>query len=106
MRHRYFIIIFVPVFLFFFNMVYGYQEISGDVSGMTLQTDITYIVIGDITVNDDAVLTIDSGAVLKFNPGTQLTCYGTINANGTASGFIIITSRDDDNGVFRYCIKK
>ncbi len=96
MKNRFITSCIIFVLLFVFNKVYAYQEISGNVSG-TLHSDSTYIVIGNITVTWHAVLTIDSGAVLKFYPGTQLTCYGIINANGTASDSIIITSRDDDS---------
>jgi len=56
----------------------------------------TYYIAGDITVADDATLSIDAGCVIKFSPGAQLWVSGTLDVNGEMGNEIIFTSRDDD----------
>jgi hypothetical protein len=57
----------------------------------------TIQVTGTVTVNSGVTLTIEPGAVVKFNPSTGLSNLGTVNALGTQQSPIIFTSRDDDS---------
>ena len=71
-------------------------EVSGNVSGQTWAGGNTYHVIGNLTVNDGTTLTIQAGAVVKFNPNLQLTVYGTLDVNGADGNNVVFTSRDDN----------
>lgn len=69
------------------------QDITASV---TWTSDKTYFVTGDINVENNAVLTIQPGTVVKFNAGSSLTIgystNGTLIANGTAANPITFTS--------------
>lgn len=69
------------------------QDITASV---TWTSDKTYILTGDINVDNNSVLTIQPGTVIKFNAGASLTIgyssNATIIANGTASNPITFTS--------------
>lgn len=62
----------------------------------TWTADKTYFITGDINVENNAVLTIQPGTIIKFNAGSSLTIgygtNGTLIANGTAQLPIIFTS--------------
>ena len=51
-----------------------------------------YYIIGDITVQSNITLTIDSDTTIKFASGTELTINGTLNAQGTSANPITFTS--------------
>ncbi len=55
-------------------------------------------VIGSITVPAGQTLTIQPGAILKFNGGLSFRVAGTLAATGTAGQNIILTSIQDDTG--------
>ena len=58
--------------------------------------DFPYMVVG-ITVPAGLTLTVDPGSVVKFDYwSSQITCYGTLSAAGTAESPIYFTSRRDD----------
>ncbi len=81
---------------FIFNQAQAYVTKSGNVSGEYWNTG-TYYVTGDLTVDAGTTFEIQNGARVKFAPGTHLTVYGTLIANGNSSSNIFFTSRDDDN---------
>ena len=58
-----------------------------------------YHVTGDITVPSGVTLTVEPGAIIKFDPGLSLTVNGgaTLNAIGTRAQPIVFTSIRDDN---------
>lgn len=68
---------------------------DGDVSGETWSAG-TYHVVGSITVNNGSTLTVEAGAVVKFDPGTELKVIGRLDINGTSGSPVVFTSRDDD----------
>ncbi|MBQ9454446.1 MAG: carboxypeptidase regulatory-like domain-containing protein [Thermoguttaceae bacterium] len=57
-----------------------------------------YRVTGDVTVASGATLTIQPGAIVKFNSGKSLIVQsgGTLNAQGTVAQPIVFTSVKDD----------
>lgn len=57
----------------------------------------TYIVQGNVTVAQDATLTIQPGAIVKLNAGVQISVYGTLHAVGTSSSKIKFTWADGQN---------
>jgi len=57
-----------------------------------------YVVFGNFTVSDNVILTLEAGAILKFNPGNSgITIAGTLIAEGAAGDSIIFTSYYDDD---------
>jgi hypothetical protein len=81
--------------LAFPHVANAHTEKSGNVSGQTWPAG-TYLVTGSLTVDGHTTLTVEAGAVVKFQPGSQLLVYGTLIANGTASDNVVFTSRDDN----------
>ena len=73
----------------------AYIEKSGNVSGETWAAG-TYLITGNLTVNDNKTLTIEAGAVVKFQPSLQLKVYGTLDVNGVEGNNVVFTSRDDN----------
>ncbi len=66
-----------------------------DIAGIT---NITYILLEDLTINSGTNVTVDPGIVLKFNSGTGIYVNGGFKAKGTsAGGQIVFTSLKDDN---------
>ncbi len=53
-------------------------------------------ILGDVTVPAGTSLTVQPGAVVKFNPSVSLCCTGTLTANGTSADRIHFTSIKDD----------
>ena len=56
----------------------------------------TYIVTGDLILASGATLTIEAGAVVKFNEGLSFKVYGTLNVQGTRASPVVFTSIKDD----------
>ena len=69
---------------------------SVHVSGETWTGGDTYHVTGDLTVNDGTTLTVQTGAVVKFDPNLQLKVFGKLDGDGISENPVIFTSRDDD----------
>ena len=79
-------------------MRFGTVQASTDVSGL-ISSDTTwtlsgspYIITGDVLVDANVVLTIESGVVVKFNGGTNLLIDGTLVVNGDETHPITFTS--------------
>ncbi len=73
--------------------------ISGSVSdgsGGPLLSGVVYHASGQITVPVSTTLTIQPGAIIKFN-GSGLSVDGTLNAVGTSGSPIVFTSINDDS---------
>ena len=77
-------------------------EVSGTLKGENRWSGHkTYIVTGNLTLASSATLTIEAGAVVKFNSLKMLTVNSgaTLIANGTRSSPVVFTSiKDDDFG--------
>jgi len=87
--------------------------ISGHIKGNTTWLTDTYIT-GDVTVDNDATLTILPGTIIKFVSGTELKINGTLIAQGSSSAPIQFTSAGSSNwsgikfensssGTLKYC---
>lgn len=76
-------------------------DVSGNITANTTWTlaNSPYVVTGSIMVTSPAVLTIEPGVVVKFNPGAALIAStgATLTANGTVAAPIIFTSIKDDS---------
>ncbi len=55
-----------------------------------------YIIRNSLSVGYNATLTIESGTVLKFEPGASLVIDGSIMAQGTSDSPVVFTSARDD----------
>ncbi len=67
------------------------------VNGVWRNTDIPYVLLGPVTVNDGAMLTIDPGVVVKLNKDAYFEVNGAFRALGTADAPITFTSLRDDS---------
>ena len=85
------------------------QMHDNDVNGLQLETgtyntnltwditDIPYWIKSDITIDPGATLTVAPGVVLKFEGNTDdLLVHGTLDAQGTTTAPIVLTSGRDD----------
>ena len=77
------------------GLAMGQTNLSG-----TIATDSTltlakspYVVVGTLTIQSGKTLTVDSGAVIRFQPGTSLNANGNIKAR-----WAIFTSSKDTTG--------
>ena len=55
------------------------------------------VLTGQVVVNDDITLALDSGAVIKSDPSGEFLVWGTLDVNGTAAYPVVITSLKDDS---------
>ena len=97
--------IFVPIFLFMLVLcgqvhatpiTHDNETISSNQEWDNVNT---HHIKGNCTVNAGVTLTIQQGAVVKFDSGASLTVNGTLNAEGTSSAgdHIYFTSINDDS---------
>ncbi|MBQ8570786.1 MAG: leucine-rich repeat protein [Kiritimatiellae bacterium] len=71
--------------------------LSGTISSSEVWLgDRVYHVTGNFSINSGATLTIQPGAIVKFNSGCSLTVNGTLDAQGTRAQPIVFTSIKDD----------
>ena len=71
----------------------GTVSVSGMINSDTTWTnDKSYLVVGNVLVSSGVTLTIQSGTVVRFNPGTSLLVGGTLIADGTQDQEIVFTS--------------
>ena len=71
----------------------------GATVGINPITNVTYVLLGGLTINAGASLTIQHGVVIKPTPGAWIYVAGGLTMNGTAAvgDSITITSINDDN---------
>lgn len=67
------------------------------VNGAWRNTDIAYVLLGPVTVNDGTMLTIDPGVVVKLNKDAYFDVNGAFRALGTEEAPITFTSLRDDS---------
>ena len=61
-------------------------------------TNISYVVLGDVTINSGTFVNVEPGVVIKMNPSTGIYVNGSLSAKGSlANGQIHFTSIKDDN---------
>ena len=68
-----------------------YREVEKRVPGFPI------VLNNSVTVNDDVVLTIGPGTVIKIGLNRQLLVNGTLDANGLAGNQVVFTSLLDDD---------
>ena len=69
---------------------------TGDGSGIWNNTDIAYVVTGNVVVKNPSVLLIEAGVVVKFTQWQGLFVDGTLRVQGTADALVVFTSWKDD----------
>ena len=80
------------------KIIENVQTHTGTISAHTTwSADTIHRVSGNVTVNAGIILTIEPGAIIKFNQSSQLNIYGILDADGTQNDKIVFTSYRDDN---------
>jgi len=93
-----FLFVLVLVFGVFTQPVSAHEDIIGSItSNTTWQTGKVYVVYGTVTVDSGVVLTIEPGAIVKFNSGASMAVFGSVIADGTSGSEIYLTSIRDDS---------
>lgn len=75
------------------NVVVNGSIIKRDVAGYT---NITYVLLEDLTVTNLTYLTVNPGVIIKMN-GKAMYVDGGLKFNGTTSEHVVLTSLNDDN---------
>jgi pimeloyl-ACP methyl ester carboxylesterase len=99
MKTRIYFVIFITLFgVFVAQNVSADVDVSGFIfSDTTWSSGEVYVVWGDVSISSGVTLTIEPGAVIKFNSGAYLAIHGTLNAIGTENSQIYFTSIKDDS---------
>ncbi|WP_216636494.1 hypothetical protein, partial [Endozoicomonas ascidiicola] len=80
-------------------MAEGVENHSGSLSADTVwKADVIHRVTSTVTVPSGITLTIEPGAIIKFNQSQSLNISGVLDATGTEENKIIFTSYRDDIG--------
>ena len=98
-------------------MLTAQTNVSGEVSGIWELANSPYIVVGDISIVGDSLLTIEAGVEVKFDGFYQFVVYGVLSAVGTEVEPILFTSNAatpspgdwynielSDFSIMQYCI--
>lgn len=73
---------------------FGGTLLKKDVAGYQ---NISYVVLSDISISAGTEVVIDTGVVIKFTSGADITVDGGLKAVGSATQNIVFTSIHDDN---------
>ena len=117
MKIKNFQFLFILIILLSAQMLTAQTNVSGEVSGIWELVNSPYIVVGDISIVGDSLLTIEAGVEVKFDGFYQFVVYGVLSAIGTESDPIIFTSNTaspspgdwynielNDLSIMQYCI--
>jgi hypothetical protein len=72
------------------------EGLTGSISGIL--TSGTYIITGDISVDQGETLIIEPGTTLRFKPETYFWISGLLIAEGTVTDSILFTKYEEENG--------
>jgi predicted outer membrane repeat protein len=92
-----FIFISFFIFNFIFNLNSQTIEVSGSIFGNTSWNADTVKIIGDLVIEQDAVLTINPGTYVESQDFFKINISGMILAIGTSSDSIVFTVHDTTN---------
>ncbi len=79
-----------------FSFMFGYTEVSGNISEDTTWNDAVYSVTNNIHVQNNATLTIAAGTIIKFHYRKNIQVSGNLVLQSTSTSKIIFTSIKDD----------
>lgn len=74
-----------------------FTPLEGFVQGDKTLSGGTYLVQHNIKINQGAILTIEAGTELVFDPGTSIVVEGGLRVNGEANNFVTFRSRYPDS---------
>jgi len=81
------------------SIVFAETHISaGNISGTWSFEDSPYFVDGEITIPDDALLTIEPGVEIIFSDHYRFLIYGRLLAEGTQTDTICFSAEDSESG--------
>jgi parallel beta-helix repeat protein/predicted outer membrane repeat protein len=110
-------VFFAIIAMFFsFQNLFATSVPAGNVYGNWTQANSPYLILGNITIPQDSLLTIDPGVVVQFQGHYQLHVLGSIHALGTSGNIISISavtnwwgirydaiSATQDSSLFEFC---
>jgi len=85
------------MFLLFPISLFSQTQVTGNQSGIWIAANSPYHVIGDITVPNASILTIEAGVTVEFQGGYEIAVQGRLLAVGTEMDSIVFTI-DDTTG--------
>jgi len=75
-------------------------QVNGVLPSGTWTSGNVYIVTGNSSIEATSPITIEGGAIVKFNPNVTLTVNGGLTLNGSAGNEVKFTSINDDDPEF------
>jgi spore coat protein H len=74
-----------------FTVVHDYTELSGTLSGHTFLTseNSPYVINGDILIPSGSTVSIEPGAVLRFDEDISMICQGNLYVEGTPGDSVV-----------------
>ena len=65
--------------------------------GITPYSNLTYVMLGSLTINSGASFVVSHGIVIKPLAGQYINVFGNLSLSGTVSDSVVVTSISDDN---------
>jgi len=94
-------------FLFFASFIcaistsesYCQDWIEGEVSGIWLEENNPFILIGETFIPEGETLTVQPGVEISFDPGIDFLAHGTLILNGAEDNHISVTTTNPEDGL-------
>lgn len=71
--------------------------VTGNVTWSCGSAEFPFVLFGKVTINDNCMLTISPGTIIKGTGTGEIYGYGTLDVNGTADSNVVFTSLKDDS---------